>query len=107
MEIYSNEEKKAIEKLSSGTPTNLIEIIRKMKREGIERFVVTRPEYILIVLNLIQKQEKEIEKKDKIIDLMSERIQEDSKWFYSDFKFNAKSQEEIKQYFEELVENGR
>jgi ribosomal protein L22 len=72
-------------------------------------FKYTESEYdnSKILLNLIQKQEKEIEKKDKIIDLMSERIQEDSKWFYSDFKFNAKSQEEIKQYFEELVENGR
>lgn len=57
----NEEEKDAIEKLTNGEKITLIELIRKMKREGIERFIVTRPEYVYIILNLIEKLQKENE----------------------------------------------
>ena len=47
------------------------------------------------VLNLIQEQEKEIEKKDKQIDLMARAFKQD----------DARSVEEIKQFFERKVED--
>ena len=48
----------------------LIEIIRKFKREGIENFVITRPE---IVETLLTAYEKEKEKNKKAIDFINER----------------------------------
>ena len=48
----NEEETKAIEKLTNNKKMTLIELIRKIKKEGIERFIVTRPEYIL---NLLEK----------------------------------------------------
>ena len=51
-----SEEKKAIEKLSSEEKIELQEVLRMMKREGIENFVITRKEYLDTVLNLITKQ---------------------------------------------------
>lgn len=61
----NEEEKDAIEKLTNGEKITLIELIRKMKREGIERFIVTRPEYVYIILNLIEKLQKENEELKK------------------------------------------
>lgn len=55
----NEEEKDAIEKLTNGEKITFFELIRKMKKEGIERFIVTRPEYIYIILNLIEKLQKE------------------------------------------------
>lgn len=68
----SEEEKRAIEKLTNGEKVTIQELMRKMKKEGIERFVVTRPEYIYIILNLIEKLQKEneelrLEEKRRII----------------------------------------
>ena len=57
----NDEEKDAIEKLTNGEKTTLTELIRKIKKEGIERFIVTRPEYVYIILNLIEKLQKENE----------------------------------------------
>lgn len=59
--MLSEEEKKAIEKLSNGEKIELISLIRVFKREGIENFVITRKEYIETVLNLITKLQKENE----------------------------------------------
>ena len=47
------------------------------------------------VLNLMQEREKEVEKKDKIIDEMARAFQQD----------DVRSVEEIKQYFERKVED--
>lgn len=51
------------------------------------------------VLNMLKEQDKEIEKKDKIIDLMAKRIgfNDVGELYYYDI-------EEIKQYFERKVE---
>ena len=71
----TDKEKKAIEKISNGEKIELTALIRKFKREGIENFIVTRPEYIYIILNLIKKQQKEIKNsisKDKIRKKMQE-----------------------------------
>lgn len=57
----NEEEKKAVEKLTNGEKITLTELIRKIKKEGIERFIVTRPEYVYIILNLIEKLQKENE----------------------------------------------
>lgn len=55
----NKEEKKAIEKLTNGEKVTIQELMRKMKKEGVERFVITKPEYIYIILNLIEKLQKE------------------------------------------------
>jgi hypothetical protein len=44
----------------------------------------------------------ELEKKDKIIDKMAERLVEDKEWFYSEF--DNYSKEQFKDYFTNLVE---
>ena len=57
----------AIKKLKKPKKVDLISLIRQFKREGIENFVVTRPEIIETVLNHLTKQEKIIESaKDRI-----------------------------------------
>lgn len=58
----NEKEKEAIEKLTSNKKMTLIELLRKMKKEGIENFVVTRKEYVEIVLNLLENQDKLIHK---------------------------------------------
>lgn len=85
----------AIKKLKKTKKVDLISLIRQFKREGIENFVVTRPEIIETVLNHITKQEK-------MIDLMAERIEYDTEWFYSDL--DNKKADEIKQYFKKKAE---
>ena len=67
--MLSEEEKKAIEKLSNGEKIELISLIRVFKREGIENFVITRKKYVDTVLNLITKQQKEIEENKFIISM--------------------------------------
>ena len=37
------------------------------------------------VLNLIKEQQEKLEKKDKIIDLMADKLVEAHEWFYSEF----------------------
>ena len=100
----TDEEKQAIEKLHNGKKMDLISIIRTFKREGIEKFVVTKKETVETVLNLIEKQQriieeqksrcshlgrdaqkavdytfelnKEIEKKDKMIDKIQKEVRD-------------------------------
>ena len=60
--MLSEEEKKAIERLSNGEKIELISLIRIFKREGIEKFAVVRKEYLDTVLSLIKEQQEEIEK---------------------------------------------
>ena len=61
-------EQEVIEKLTNGREEiDLITLIRKFKKEGIENFVVTKKEYIETVLSMLKE-------KDKQIDLMAEFI---------------------------------
>ena len=69
--MLSDEEKEAIE---------TVKFFKKMKwyshafDNGTEILSEDEKQDIDIVLNLIEKQQKEIEKKDKIIDLMAEQL---------------------------------
>lgn len=57
------ETEKAIEKLKNPKKIDLISIIRQFEREGIENFVITKSNIVETIL-------KELEKKDKMINLM-------------------------------------
>lgn len=66
--MLSDEEKEALDKLSSKkNETTWDDTIRQIKREEIRDVVVTRQKYITSILNIIEKQSKEIEelKEDK------------------------------------------
>ena len=64
--MLSEEEKKAIGKLSSKkNESTWDDTIRQIKREEIKDVVVTRQKYITTILNLIEKQSKEIEELKK------------------------------------------
>lgn len=54
-------EKEVIEKLTDNKKMTLIELIRKIKKEGMERFIVTRPEYIYTILDLLEKKDRTIQ----------------------------------------------
>lgn len=54
-------EKEVIEKLTDNKKMTLIELIRKTKKEGMERFIVTRPEYIYTILDLLEKKDRTIQ----------------------------------------------
>lgn len=58
--MLSDEEKKTIDKLKDGKKYTLVEIIRVFKKEGIENFIITRKEYLDIILNLLEKQDNKI-----------------------------------------------
>ncbi len=98
--MLSEEEKKAIEKLEEireqTIRANECGLSNNDFKEEIEVYNT--------VLNLITKLQKEIEQKDKQIDLMAEI-------FYKRFKaellleYGFESKEEIKQYFERKVED--
>lgn len=79
----------AIKKLKKPKKIALITLIRQFKREGIENFVVTRPEIIETILNHLTKQEK-------MIELMAEELA------FGVFDFKSKKQ--AKQYFEKKAE---
>lgn len=59
--------KEAIEKLNTPKKEDLITMLRRFKREGIENFVITKTEIIETVL-------AELEKQSKIINLMAEQL---------------------------------
>lgn len=122
--MLSEEEKKYIEKLSSEEKIELQEVLRMMKREGIENFVITRKEYLDTILNLITKLQEEnkvlkraldketadrsndlleLQKKDKMIDLMAEELVEAHEYFYSDFDNFTK--EDFIEYYERKTTN--
>ena len=87
----SEEEKEVIDKLSGKkNETTWYDTIRQIKREKITDVVVTRQKYITILLNLIDKQQKETENlKSKIHSLIDLYKQEKEK--------NKKQQKEIEQ----------
>ena len=59
--MLSDEERKLIEEIQKGNKIGIYELIRTFKREGIENFITVRRKYIDIMINLIEKQSKEIE----------------------------------------------
>ena len=111
--MLSEEEKKAIEKLSNGEKIELISLIRVFKKEEIENFVITRKEYIDTVLNLITKLQEENEEKDKAIDLIIEEFYKKMKISTNCYIQRKKGIEQclnyknckecLKQYFEKLA----
>ena len=103
-------EQEAIEKLTNGEKIDFNTLIRKFKKEGIENFVVTKKEYIETVLSMLKQKDKEIEKKDKIIDLMAEFLGEKDMGYYKKEEggeflgiMRRYSKEDWKQYFESKV----
>lgn len=58
----------AIEKLKNPKKIDLISLTRQFKREGIENFVVTRPEIIETILNHLTKQEMMIQNLKKTME---------------------------------------
>ena len=88
-------EQEVIEKLTNGREEiDLITLIRKFKKEGIENFVVTKKEYIETALNMLKE-------KDRQIDLMANYIVDLIKYNNPEEKREV---EEIKQYFERKCE---
>ena len=80
----------------------------KTMKENIDKKYLKSRNSVAIetVLNLIKTQQAEIEKKDKMIDLMAEWLYEDDTSFgYGNLK-EVNTPEKIKQYFERKVENG-
>lgn len=59
--MLSDEERELFEKIQNGNKIGIYELIRTFKREGIENFITVRRKYIDIMINLIEKQSKEIE----------------------------------------------
>lgn len=80
------------------------EAIQYFKWKLWEWYQFTDEERVNILLNLIQKQEQEINKLNNAIDRMAEKIKKDTEWFYTEWfysEFDNKSKEEIKEYFME------
>lgn len=119
----NEEEKKAIERFSKA-----FEYLNVWNKELI--VVPEDKKYFLTVLNLLEKKDKEIQfqkeinkteqnrhkqtekslkgqlkKKDKMIDLMAERLAEDTEWFYSEFDNYIK--QDFIDYFTNKVEEDR
>lgn len=93
----SEEEKKAIKYYESeiDLAKRLDEVIVNGRIEPLEK-----------IINLTKKQQKEIEKKDKIIDLMAKKLEGllvlttvDSYSSEDDYLLLLKNKEEVKQYF--------
>ncbi len=64
----TEKEKEAIKHLKNGKKINIYTLLRTLKKEGIENFIITRKRYLDTILNLIQKQQEEIEQNNKVID---------------------------------------
>lgn len=64
--MLSDEEREFIEEIQKGNKIGIYELIRTFKREGIENFITVRRKYIDIMINLIEKQSKEIEELNRL-----------------------------------------
>ena len=127
----TNEQRKAIDKLTNGENIDFATLIRTFKKEGIENFAVVRKEYLDTVLSLIKEKDKIINEqlkenvklqkelneenkrcmilanndkfKEQVIDLIVEEL-----WgeFYLTYMngYGINSKEELKQYFAGLGE---
>ena len=63
----TEKQEETIKRLTNGEKIDFNTLVRTLKKEGIENFVVTKKEYIETVLNMLKE-------KDKIIDLMTKHI---------------------------------
>lgn len=84
-EDYCNAINKALNLIS-----NLQKENEELKEEVLDRKI------------LMEQQQKELDKKDKVIDLMIEQIEKDTEWYYGEF--DNKNTKEIKEYFFKKVE---
>ena len=84
---------------------------QRVRVDRLERYLITDREktYTTVrvndldtALSLIKEQQEEIEKKDKQIDLMADKLVEAHEWFYSEFDNFTK--EDFIRYFAGLVE---
>lgn len=123
----TTEQREAIERLTNGEKMDFVTLVRTVKKEGIENFVVVRKEYLGTILSLIKQLESEKEihvkleqqyKKEyldmselnqklrKQIDLMAEYIDgDDTSLANYLYRKNGKCNKEcIKQYFAGLAE---
>lgn len=92
----------AIKKLKKPKNIDLITLIRQFKREGIENFVVTRPDIIETVLNHLTKQKKMIESLIKhICDIIDN---DDNASLLPFYNSDDNIEEKVKQYFEKKAE---
>lgn len=83
-------EQEVIEKLTNGREEiDLITLIRKFKKEGIENFVVTKKEYIETVLSMLKKKDKE---KEELQQALARNI---ARNFTSSMKETAKAKEDL------------
>lgn len=115
----TKEEKKAIDEIRNWR-NYIIKNKEKVNRANDIEF------YLRTVLNLIQNLQEEIKlsnkvidkrnvekleladmclKKDKIIDLMADKLVQDTEWFYSEFDNYTK--EDFRQYFEKKAEEDK
>ena len=95
--MISDEEREALDKLTrKKNETTWDDTIRQIKREEIKDVVVTRQKYITAVLNLIEKQSKEIEelkeKNENLLDAFNNSIDIKKYWVNKD-KIKAKIEE--------------
>lgn len=93
----TEEEKKAIDEIRNWR-NYIIKNKEKVNRANDIEF------YLRTVLNLIQNLQEENKKKDKMIDLMADKLVQDTEWFYSEFDNYTK--EDFRQYFEKKVSDG-
>ena len=73
--MLSEGERELIEEIQKGNKIGIYELIRTFKREGIENFITVRRKYIDIMINLIEKQSKEIEELKTINQMQKYRIE--------------------------------
>ena len=90
--MLSDEERELIEEIQKGNKIGIYELIRTFKREGIENFITVRRKYIDIMINLIEKQSKEIEELKKY-EKYYEEMEEVNKKFIAVDKIKAKIEE--------------
>ena len=62
----------AKKKLLEPQKISLVEIIRKFKREGIENFIITRPEIVETLLTAYEKEKEKNKLLEKKLDEISE-----------------------------------
>lgn len=97
--MLSDEERELIEEIQKGNKIGIYELIRTFKREGIKNFITVRRKYIDIMINLIEKQSKEIEelkeKNENLLDALNNSIFITKYWV---------SKSKIKDKIEELDE---
>lgn len=106
--MLSDEEREVIEKIQNRNKIGIYELIRTFKREGIENFITVRRKYIDIMINIIEKQSKEIEELKKY-EKYYEEMEEVNKKFIAveQNKYIDKLEKEIsKRQWVHIKENG-